>query len=57
MVVAFTKMRNTERGAVHREVQLDLAVSTVVVDIQVEGTCRDLGRRQVRDTDQDAINI
>lgn len=55
--MAFTKMRNTERGAVHREVQLDLAVSTVVVDIQVEGTCRDLGRRQVRDTDQDAINI
>lgn len=50
-------MRNTERGVGYKEVQPDLAESTVTVDIQVEGTCRELGRRQVGDTDEDTINI
>lgn len=42
---------------VSKEVQLDLAELTVTVDIQVEGTCRELGRRQVRDIDEGALNI
>lgn len=51
MVGASTEMRNTERGVVYREVQLDLSEFTVTVNIQVQGTCRELGRRQVRDID------
>lgn len=50
-------MAFTGRGVVSKEVQLDLAELTVTVDIQVEGTCRELGRRQVRDIDEGAVNI
>lgn len=51
-VVAFTG-----RGVVSKEIQLDLAELTVTVDIQVEETFRELGRRQVRDIDEGIINI
>lgn len=56
-MVTFTKMRNTEEEWFIGKFSLDLTEFTVTVNIQVERTCRELGRRQVRDRDEDAINI
>lgn len=47
----------TGRGVVSKEVQLDLAELTITGDIQVEGTRRELGRRHVRDIEEDAVNM